>query len=192
MSETNAMRDATHIIQEGSLLLHWGELDAACFKRAHVWCEYYDPAELDQIIAWGVSTAWIDEQIIVPLEGNNTSAWYAPDGDQPMARCEIMAISADFCLGDIQATGFLTIVGGEITSGCLFSDGRPDFILSLADVLDEHNHAELNRLAERHGLSWEQLVPVRYETRGNNPFGISTGILDIPTSLATTAPRDEP
>lgn len=179
----NAMSEDHRIMQVGSLLLHWGSLDEMCFGRAPVWCEYYDPDELETMRVWGgISHAWLDEHIIGRLEGTNRSVWYAPADDLAAPRCEIMAISATLCLGDREMNGFLTVVDGEITSGAVFADGQPGFIFSLADVLDEHNHEELSRLADGYGVPKQQLLPIRYTTRGKNPYGIASGTLDIPVT----------
>ena len=180
-----------HIIQEGRLLLHWGPLDPECFDRAKTWCEYYEPTELDHMISWGASMAWLRKHLVDRLDGTNDSAWYAPANDLAVPTCEIMAIHAHFQIGGIEMAGYLTVSQGEITSGTIFLEEKPNLILSLAEDFDEYNHADLERLARKHRLPRERLIPIRYEARGKNPFGIGAGILDIPMSPARTAPDDE-
>jgi len=176
------MIEDAHIIQEGRLLLNWGELDDACFRRAPVWCEYYDPDELETMLAWGkVSRAWLDEHIIGHIEGTNRSVWYAPADDVPVPRCEIMAISAILRMDGLHMNGYLTLVAGEIASASIFTEEDEDVILSL--VLGDHNREALGRLAKR--LQWPRDQHPRvlfYEARGNNPFGIASGALDIPVT----------
>lgn len=98
---------------------------------------------------------------------------------------DLMAAYTTFKFREVERSGYLTIIVGEITSGTVFMEEQPNLILSLADDFSEDNQEDLERLAKAHGLPWRQLLPIRYETRGKNPFGISIGTLDIPTSSAT-------
>lgn len=186
--KSDVMPDQPQIIQAGSLLLCWGALDETSFSRSRIWCEYYEPEELGTMQKWGgVGQAWLDEHVIARIEGTNGSVWYGPADARPVPPCEIMAVASRFTFGGREKHGFLTVVGGEITSGCIFMDGQRDLILSLADILDEHNHEELSRLAKEQDVPWEQLLPILYATCAENAFGIGVGTLDIP--MSSTAPN---
>jgi hypothetical protein len=171
------MTTGPHIIQEGSLLLHWGELDETCLDRSKIWCEYYDPGEITSMMMLGASREWINDHIIDIIDESESPAWYAPATEQPMPRCEIMGIAATLRIGEVDLNGYLTVVSGEIASASIFLEGE-QIILSLA--LGDHNREALQELARQHQFVQPRRLLVSYVTHGKNPFNITSGSLHIP------------
>lgn len=153
-----------NILKYGTFLLFFGALSRRHFELAPVWCEYYEPSELDDV---DVSKEWIQANLLYRLNSSDERAYYSVSDNIDYSKREFLNIFCELVLNGHQLQGYLYVTQGTLNSVSIFL-GDEVFDLYSSDLLSEDNLESLSDISEQLRINIENVSSIKYTIK-NNP-----------------------
>lgn len=167
-------------MKEGKLVLvtHDG-LSKKSFARASVWCEYYIPSEIDELVLRGESRGFLIKELVEYGENNDSEdSYYSLPEKLDLSLPEFSFIGADFNLGAMAIEGYICVVDREIRTAVLFINSTLKD-LYLNEMFCDENRVVLNELEIAYGNE-DHFIAVNYKLNTSD-FGMSEcGTVNVP------------
>jgi hypothetical protein len=144
------------MLKYNDFCLVFEELNEAHFDIHPVWCEYYQPHELDDL---DVPYNWFEENLFERITGVNLDAYYATPSKIDYSKREFVHVLAEIDLGGCSFKGRLFISIGKLQSVDIFIDGE-EVSLYVASELADENIVNVKRLIGKEVSSLTYSIPV--------------------------------
>lgn len=164
------------------------ELSENHFEVHPIWCEYYEPFEIDEIVRWwGIDKEWLWSIIEPSLEGDrHMHPYYIIPTDIELPKHEFIYLKTSLqTASGYHMNGFFSIVKEgdkqEITSLTIFMN-KNSFHFYKNSLFDDENTENLQALSQEVNIEVKDLQLFNFET-GLKMFkeGISSGVFTFPT-----------
>lgn len=136
----------SNIIRYGVFHLFFGCLNRKHFNISPIWCEYYEPSELDDIEEAGVPKAWLYDHILEPMKGSNEHPIYTIEGKTDYSKREFLYVYSELSILNYKLNGYLCVVAGKVSSIVIFLDDITVDLFS-SELFADENKAALEELA---------------------------------------------
>jgi len=154
---------ADNILKNGSFILLFGVLSKRHFELSPVWCEYYEPQELDE---FDLSEIWIQANLFNRINSSNERAYYSTLENIDYSKREFLNVFCDVVLNGHQLQGYLYVTHGQINSVSIFlNDEVVDFYSS--DLLSEDNVETMNDISEHLRINIKNVDSIEYKIKNN-------------------------
>jgi len=137
-------------MKKGNIIaVHNGNLTPKEFDFYPVWCEYYEPKEIDELIQLGENKDFLTKELIVVVESSDgqNHPFYTLPTSSTCAR-EFLFVSCEIGLYENSYNGYAALVKDEITSFIIF-EGNQEFDLYLNEEFCEDNYLTVHALTGR-------------------------------------------
>lgn len=147
-----------NILKYGTFILFFGSLSRKHFELAPIWCEYYEPSELDDI---DLSDDWLQINLFNRLDSSNQRAYYSILDNIDYSKREFLSIFSELSMGGDQLQGYLYVIQGSVNSISIFI-GNEVVDLYSSDLLSKDNLKTLNDISAYLQVSLENVNTVEY------------------------------
>ena len=147
-----------YILKCGTFRLLFGILSRRHFEIAPIWCEYYEPSELDDV---DVSGEWIQANLFERLNSSDERAYYSTSKDINYSKREFLNVSCELVLDGHQLQGYLYVTQGKINSVSIFI-GDDVVDLYSSDLLSEDNLETLSDISEHLKATIDNVDSIEY------------------------------
>jgi hypothetical protein len=167
------------MIKGNIITIYNGELSEEVFKYYPVWCEYYEPSEIDNLVGLGENLEFLEKELIGNVEsseGQNHPYYTLPKND--LIEREFLYIYCRIKLFDCFYGGYVVLASNKITSFTIFHHNK-EYLFSLNDILNDDNRDNMllltsQRITESFTLSYSLMC--------NTKVLKETGAVEIPCS----------
>ncbi|WP_286831110.1 MULTISPECIES: hypothetical protein [Kordiimonas] len=168
------------LVSRGDFHMFFGELSEAHLKRFLVWCEYYEPKELDDFPQ--LTPVWLRENLFSKMEQTNSHPLYATDRHIDFQDREFLSAAAEIRILKNSFSGYLFLSQGQPITARIFSDCE-SLALYSNDLFGDENTETMGRLLGGETTLLPQQIELSYHFTSDKIDWLSrSGTLWIPVS----------
>lgn len=169
---------ALNVIKYGDFHLFFGELKQENFRQFEVWCEYYEPWELEDFPS--IPRGWLEQHLFTRMRETNSHPFYATHRDIDYRKRTFLCVSAEVMLAGCKFEGYLFFSEGQVRSAKVFVEEKT-YHLYENDLFDEENAASLAELSILYSKDLTQVQGLNFTIKSSKVSWLETeGRLEIP------------
>lgn len=159
------------------ITVHIGDLNSQAFEKHPIWCEYYEPKEIDELIALGENSSFLYNELLKKNDdsGGQIHPYYSLPTKFKVQR-EFLFIKGSFYTLSKKISGYAVLTAYRITTICIFhQDDIYDLYLN-----DDFGDDNYNTILEIFNHKCTKNLRLSYELSCNNDICSNAGDILIP------------